>query len=96
MQSRCKQFTHAHARLQTLRFRWKEVGGQHTDLRQLFSIVGLNVLNRLPMLTEDVDADNRFVELGVGGCNCFVVTVLSVRQCVEALRVRERAKERKT
>ena len=53
-------------------------------LRQLGVILGLDVLNRLSMVSEDVDTHDSVVELRVGALKNFVVSVLFVVKRVEA------------
>ena len=52
---------------------------------QFVGIFGVNVLDGLAMIFEDVDADDGFVEVGIRGLNQLVVHVLRVFQSVKSL-----------
>ena len=64
---------------------WGECTGLFCDEHtQLVGILGVNVLDCLAMILENVDADDGLVEVWIRRLNQFVVDVLRVIQCVEA------------
>lgn len=58
------------------------INDQELSLGQLGMVLRLDVLNRLPVILEDIDSDNGVVPVSVSRLQDVIIRVLAIVECI--------------